>query len=299
MQDRLFDPANEWHEYKGCRLLRTQAVFAAKRGFIFVEDSCVREIHLIDDESVCDSAAMVSGYIILSKRTTLAVFRSILPGTTRFFFLSLPLLRFLRERKNPPPAWCIHALHGMQLLIETDIVNKGSAGCTQTMSGYYTGLACLVLFDAKGTVAESGLVYTGLAVCATLLLLSLKFVPAVLYRPQQLVDALCDDILCITAHAACIGMMADPSLRHGCALHSACFVIQHRFLGRMPSMATGTVVHTMLALLLILSYFYGLRITDVQRFMLSAVCPHALELLAQLLTRAHQVAVIAASADTC
>jgi hypothetical protein len=64
-------------------------------------------------------------------------------------------------------------------------------------------------------------------------------------------------------------------------------------------MATGTVVHTMLALLLILSYFYGLRITDVQRFMLSAVCPHALELLAQLLTRAHQVAVIAASADTC
>jgi hypothetical protein len=301
MQDRLFNPSNEWHEYKGCRLLRARAVFAAKQGFVYVDHPHVKEIHLIDvtDTSESDEApAMVAGYIVLSARTTLAVFRCILPGTTRFFFLSIPLLRLVREMRSPTPSWCASILCGMQLLIENNCINKGPAACMQNMSGYYTGLACLVLFDARGVVvADHGLVYTSVAACAAVLLLSLKFLPFILHRPQQLVDTLCNDILCITAHAMCIGTVVDPVLRHGCALHSACFITQHRFIGRRSSLATATMVHTLLVLLLLMAYTHGPRIPDVQRFMLSAVCPHALELLAQLLTHAHRVAVIAATAD--
>ena len=309
MQDILFDPANEWHEYKGCRLLRARAVFTAKEGFVFVDNPHVKEIHLIDMtdqhsahtdcydkfESISpQETSMVAGYIILSIRTTLAMFRGILPGTTRFFFLSLPLLRLLRGRVNhPTPAWCAHTLHAMQLLVEKECINKGSMDCMGRMSSYYTGIACLVLFDARGAVeSEHGAVYLTLTICTVMLLVALKFLPAILHRPQQLVDLLCGDMLCITAHAACISMIVDTSLKHGCALHSTCFILQHRFIGRMPSLASGTVVHTVLILILLFAYTHGPRIPDVQRFMLSAVCPHALELIAQLLTHAHRVAVI-------
>jgi hypothetical protein len=315
MQDSLFDPANEWHEYKGCRLLRARAVFTARQGFVYIDHPHVKEIHLIDltdppiesgseecgvlPHNNCSySTAMVVGYIVLSTRTTLAVFRGILPGTTRFFFLSLPLLRFVREKRNPTPAWCAGILRGMQRLIENNFINKGSAACTQNMSGYYTGLACFVLFDARGAVVVgSGFVYTCITVCAAALLLSLKFIPSIWFRPQQLVDIFCEDILCIISHAVCIGMILDPELRHGCALHSMCFVLQQRFMGRMPSLTTETVVHTLSVLFLVAAYTHGPRITDVQRFMLSAVCPHALELLAQLLARVHRVGVIATTTD--
>jgi hypothetical protein len=299
MQDRLFNPSNEWHEYKGCRLLRARAVFAARQGFVYVDHPHVKEIHLVDvtDTSESDEPpAMVAGYIVLSARTTLAVFRGILPGTTRFFFLSVPLLRLVRELRRPAPSWCAGVLCGMQLLVENNCINKGPVDCMQNMSGYYTGLACLILFDARGAT-DHGLAFTIGAACGAVLLLSLKFIPLILHRPQQLVDTLCNDILCITAHAVCIGTVVDPALRHGCALHSACFIAQHRFIGCMPSLATTTMVHTMLILLLLAAYTHGPRIPDVHRFMLSAVCPHALELLAQLLTHAHRVAVIAA-ADT-
>jgi hypothetical protein len=298
MQDRLFNPSNEWHEYKGCRLLRARAIFAAKQGFLYVDHPHVKEIHLIDvtdtGEPHRETPAMVAGYIVLSARTTLAVFRGILPGTTRFFFLSIPLLRLVRELRRPTPPWCAGVLCGMQRLVEHGCINKGPADCMHHMSGYYTGLACLVLFDARGAPV-AGLGLASVAACAAVLLLCLKFIPSILHRPQQLVDTLCTDILCIAAHAACIGTVVDPALRHGCALHSACFVAQHRFIGRMPSLATATMVHTMLVLLLLAAYVHGPRIPDVQRFMLCAVCPHALELLAQLLAHAHRVAVLAAA----
>ena len=166
--------------------------------------------------------------------------------------------------------------------------------------GYYTGLACLVLFDARGPIESCsnswGSAYLAIAACVSALLLSLKFLPTILHRPQQLVDALCNDVLCIVAHAACISTVIDPCLRHGCALHSACFILQQRFMGHMPSAAAGTMVHTTLLLLLLSAYGYGPRISDVKQFMLSAVCPYALELLAQLLTNAHRVAVMSWSA---
>ena len=305
MQDRLFDPANEWHEYKGCRLLRARAVFAAKKGFLFVDHPSIKEIHLIDVTertyvSIHPDTPMVAGYVVLTMRTTLAVFQGILPGITRFFFLSTPLLRLLRDRREATPSWCAEALHGMQALVDKNSINKGSTGCVQNMSGgYYTGIACLILFDARG-VAETdhGLMYTGMATALAMLLLSLKFVPLILHRPRQTVDIMCDDMLCITAHAACIGMIINPALRHGCALHSTCFIVQRRFIGHMPSLATVTVVHTILVILLLSSYAYGPRISDVQSFMLSAVCPHALELLAQLMAHVHRLVSIVHDADT-
>ncbi len=165
------------------------------------------------------------------------------------------------------------------------------------MSGYYTGLACLVLFDARGLPSdEVQHIYTALTLCTTIILLSLKYLPTIIHRPQQLMDELCNDTLCVTAHAACIStLVTEPCLRHGCALHSVCFILQQRFMGKMPTAATGTVVHTILILLLLAAYTHGPRISDVRQFMLSAVCPHALELLAQLLTNAHRVAVIMVS----
>ena len=148
LQDARFDPANEWHEYRGGRhrLLRSRAVFAAHRNFLFEEHPQLVEIQLIDltaaeiedeDETAAPTPAtvMVAGYVVLSSRTTLGVFRSILPGaTTRFFFLSLPLLERLRRRKKKatPPAWCAGALKAMRRLLESDPrVNKPPPGCAQ------------------------------------------------------------------------------------------------------------------------------------------------------------------------
>ncbi len=165
------------------------------------------------------------------------------------------------------------------------------------MSSYYTGLACLVLFDARGSVDSDGYRFCiPIMAFTAILLLALKFIPAVLHRPQQLVDALCNDLLCIIAHASCIDMLSSQSLRHGCALQSICFIMQQRFMGRMPSFATGTVVHTALVLILLFSYIQGPRISDLQSFMLSAVCPHVLEILAFTLARVHSVIVMAATA---
>jgi len=314
MQNRLFDPANEWHDYKGCRLLRSRAIFAAKKNFLFVEHPHLQDIQLIAVDSIqpegdrpdyCthqDSAehsnadsTMVAGYIILSTRTTLAVFRSILPGTTRFFFLPTPLLQMLRAQRinQRSTSWCDDALYAMHALIEAERVNKAPAGCIQHMSGYYAGLACLVLFDARGeALGANTFIYIILTACVSSLLLTLKYFPAIVHRPQQTVDALCDDVLCITAHASCVSMISDPILMHGCALHSACYVLEKRFKGRMSSLAAGTVVHTVLLLLLLGAYMYGMRIADTRRFMLSAVCPHALELMAQCLTHAHRVVMM-------
>lgn len=160
------------------------------------------------------------------------------------------------------------------------------------MSGFYTGLACLVLFDARGSCGEAHPHLPAAALCAALVLLGLKYLPAILHRPQQLVDALCADVLCIAVHAAGVSLVTDPCLRHGCSLHSACFVAQQRFVGRMPSLTAGTAVHTLLALGLLAAYAYGPRIGDVRQFMLSAVCPHAFDLLAQIAAHAHRVAVM-------
>ena len=104
---------------------------------------------------ISTNTEMVAGYIVLSKRTTLSVFRSILPDTTRFFFLSTSLLRLLRQRRQTTPQWCRDALLNTEKKppascrrpVDTRRINKRLSGCLQHMSaGFYTGLACLVLF---------------------------------------------------------------------------------------------------------------------------------------------------------
>ena len=161
------------------------------------------------------------------------------------------------------------------------------------MTGFYTGLACLVLFDARGSSCEAPPHLLAAALCTAVALIALKYAPAILHRPQQLMDALCADVLCLAVHAACVSLVvADPCLRHGCALHSVCFVLQQRFVGHMPSLTAGTVVHTLLALVLLAAYAYGPRIGDVRQFMLSAVCPHAFDLLAQVAAHVHRLAVM-------
>jgi hypothetical protein len=156
----------------------------------------------------------------------------------------------------------------------------------------YTGLACLVLFDARGDVFESGsVVYAITAACLSVFLLCLAYLPHIFHRPA-LVDLFCADVLSIVVHAAGISVLSDPLLRHACALHSACFCIQTRFIG-----AKGTVVqpvlllHTLLVLLLLAAYVYGPRITEIRQFMIGAVCPHVLDLGARALISLHGVLV--------
>ena len=127
----------------------------------------------------------------------------------------------------------------------------------------------------------------------SLFLLSLAYLPHIFHRPA-LVDAFCADVLSITVHAACISVLSDPLLRHACALHSACFCIQNRFLpvGRGTTTTTAMIqpallVHTILALLLLSAYVYGPRLTEIRQFVVSAVCPHVLELGAKLLASLH------------
>jgi hypothetical protein len=149
----------------------------------------------------------------------------------------------------------------------------------------YTGLACLVLFDARGSVPDAT-TFTSLVVCAAVLLLSLTYFPRILHRPV-LVDALCADVLGIAVHCACIGVLSDPLLRHACALHSACFCVQSRFMGAKKNITIQPILHTGLVLMLLVAYAFGPRITEIKPFMLGAVCPHVLELLAGLLIHLH------------
>ncbi len=173
----------------------------------------------------------------------------------------------------------------------------------------YTGLACLVLFDARGLFfSDAGVVlgvsgsqeglppiyYIGATAFLSLFLLSLAYLPHIFHRPA-LVDAFCADVLSVTVHAACISVLSDPLLRHACALHSACFCIQNRFLpvGRgttttaMMMIQPALLVHTILALLLLSAYVYGPRLTEIKQFVVSAMCPHVLELGAKLLASLH------------
>ena len=157
--------------------------------------------------------------------------------------------------------------------------------CTPVVIEMYTGLACLVLFDARGSVPDSDMVYIALVACVSTCILCMAYLPHILHRPA-LVDALCADVLSITVHSACISMLSDPFLRHACALHSMCFCIQGRFMGGAKKNTT-ILLHTGLVLLLLVAYVHGPRITEIKQFMIGAVCPHVLELGASLLTHLH------------
>jgi hypothetical protein len=154
------------------------------------------------------------------------------------------------------------------------------------MSGMYTGLACLVLFDARGEAPQSDLFYVVAVLCVSSFLLSMAYIPTIFHRPVM-VDAFCADVLSITVHSACISMLSDPLLRHACALHSVCFCIQTRFLSAKNTIQP-LLLHTGLVLLLLAAYVHGPRITEIRQFMIGAVCPHVLELCARLLIGIHE-----------
>ncbi len=155
----------------------------------------------------------------------------------------------------------------------------------------YTGLACLVLFDARGGELhqESGNYYAIATACLSVFLLSMAYIPHIFHRPS-LVDKFCSDVLSIVTHAACIGVLSDPQLRHACALHSACLIIQTRFLG-VKNTIQPMLLHTVLVFLLLASYFYCPRITEMRQFVIGAVFPHVLELCAKFLASVHGVLV--------
>jgi hypothetical protein len=151
----------------------------------------------------------------------------------------------------------------------------------------YTGLAFLVLFDARGSELDT-MTYAMLVVCAVFLLLCLSYLPHILHRPA-LVDAFCADVLSISVsvHWACISVLSDPLLRHACALHSACFCVETRFMGTKKNNAIQPILHTGLVFVLLSAYAFGPRITEIKQFMLGAVCPHVLQLIARALIHLH------------
>ena len=153
----------------------------------------------------------------------------------------------------------------------------------------YTGLVCLILFDARGGEPDSAFYHASIALCLSLSLLSLAYIPRIFHRPA-LVESFCADVLSIVTHAACIGVLSDPLLRHACALHSTCLIVQTRFMGA-KSTIQPVLLHTVLVLLLLSSYVYGPRITEIRQFVIGAVFPHALELCAKLLANVHGVLV--------
>ena len=140
----------------------------------------------------------------------------------------------------------------------------------------YTGIVCLVLFDARGRLTEP----YGMAVCIlAVIMLGIKHTPTVFHRQRQ-VDAFCEDLLYIYTHVLMIASIPDTNhLRYACGLQCTCFVLQHRFLKKGPAI----LVHTITALWLIAAYVYGPRVSELRTFIAAVVCPHALDLLAGVL----------------
>lgn len=141
----------------------------------------------------------------------------------------------------------------------------------------YTGIVCLVLFDARGALTEPyWIAVAALAVC----MLSIKYLPGIFHRPRQ-IQIFCEDVLHLSTHASVIAVLPCANqLRYACALHSTCFVLQHRFLKSGPAL----LVHTITGLWLMAAYVYGPRVSELQTFIAAMVCPHALDLLTNVLT---------------
>jgi len=143
----------------------------------------------------------------------------------------------------------------------------------------YSGLACFVLFDARGREIETQYIILA-AILSSVLMIGIKYIPSIFHRPQ-LVDSLCNDVLSIAAHAAGVSLIQDRILLHACALHSACFCLQHRFNG-----------HAIACLLLVGAYCYGPRVTEVIHFVISVAFPHVLEVAGKVLEELHGVLVL-------
>ena len=154
----------------------------------------------------------------------------------------------------------------------------------------YIAAACLVLFDARGTLQDMGTVFWVTA-AIQLALLTINYFPHILHRPQ-LVDALCADLIAFATNAAGICLLhKHPNLQYACVLHTVCFLVHHKYLGRC-STSSAVLLHTVMVLILVAAYFQGPRVYDLQQFVVSAVWPHVLEAVVAALLMMHTVAVM-------
>ena len=150
----------------------------------------------------------------------------------------------------------------------------------------YIAAACLVLFDARGTLPNMGTVFWVTA-AIQLALLTINYFPHILHRPQ-LVDALCADLIAFSTNAAGICLLhKHPNLQYACVLHTVCFLVHHKYLGRC-STSSAVLLHTVMVLILVAAYFQGPRVYDL----VSAVWPHVLEAVVAALLMMHTVAVM-------
>ena len=150
----------------------------------------------------------------------------------------------------------------------------------------YTGLVCLVLFDARGAFAEPS--YWVAAALLAACMLAIKYLPAIFHRPRQ-IQSFCEDVLHICTHASAIAVLPCANqLRYACALHSTCYILQHRFLKSGPVL----LVHTIAGGLLLTAYAYGPRVSELQTFIAAMVCPHALDLLTGVLTHVQRFSTL-------
>jgi hypothetical protein len=141
----------------------------------------------------------------------------------------------------------------------------------------YTGIVCLVLFDARGTLTEP---YWISVFVLALCMLAIKYLPTIFHRPRQ-IQAFCEDVLHISTHASVIALLPCANqLRYACALHSTCYILQHRF----QKSGLTLLVHTVAGSWLLAAYVYGPRVSELQTFIAAMVCPHALDLLTGILT---------------
>lgn len=150
----------------------------------------------------------------------------------------------------------------------------------------YTALVCLVLFDSKGDAVYLDTMVPAIASALAVLMLVVRYVPVIFHRPQM-VDCFCEDVLAITAHAACLSLIQNTELRYACALHSACYIMQHRFLDKH-----SVLVHTVTGALLLAAYVYCPRISEIKPFIVGVASPHVVELFAKSMAHVHRQLVV-------
>lgn len=151
----------------------------------------------------------------------------------------------------------------------------------------YSGLAGLVLFDARGApFSLETLMYAAVVLCV--FFMAITYIPVIFHRPQR-VDDLCADLITLGTHAAGIAVLiSDPQLIYACALHSICFFAQRHVL---PKAQIPVLVHTVVVLTALACYAYGPRITNIHQYVISAVSPHAFDLCSVLLVQVHRFMV--------
>jgi hypothetical protein len=150
----------------------------------------------------------------------------------------------------------------------------------------YTGIVCLVLFDARGNMTDQ---YEILAIALIILMMGMKYIPNIFHRPNR-VELFCEDLLHISTHASCVAAfpLGHNNLRYACALHCTCFILQQRFLKH----GNPVLVHTITFAWLICAYVYGPRVSELKTFIAAVACPHILDAIATLVVQIHKFAVL-------